>query len=114
MLRLRWRSTVAVLVLLLALALAAPPAVASPIAPASGSWWSAVATGLDGFLGLLGLGGVHTIRAPEGPGLEPDGFTGDDEPAPGDEPLPGTNELTVSPNDDGDEYGGYVDPNGSS
>ncbi|HEX6203177.1 MAG TPA: hypothetical protein VF100_09260 [Thermoanaerobaculia bacterium] len=116
MLRLRCRSTAAALVLLFALALAAPPAAAAPIAPASGSWWSALSSGLDGLLGAFGLGGVRTIRAPEGPGLEPDGFTGgDEEPAPGDVPVPppGGDDLTFGPIDDGaSDLGAMIDPNG--
>ena len=72
----RFRSRCAAAVLALALVLVlAPLASASPIVPAAGSWWSALAAGFDGLLGLVGLGdtGTVTAHAAEGPGLEPDG-----------------------------------------
>ena len=105
MLRLRCRSTAAVLVLLLTVALAAPPAAAAPISPASGSWWSALVAGVDALLDLFGLGETTTESssgdplppAPveEGPGLEPDG-------------------VLTEPTSEEDELGGSTDPYGAS
>ena len=110
----RRRSTAAVLVFVLAVALAAPPAAAAPMVPAADSWWSALAAGFDGLLGLFGLGGDDSITAAsetepippgtteEGPNLDPDGekFT-----------------TTTSVDDDdagpgGDAAGIGIDPNG--
>lgn len=110
MLRLRCRSSAVALVVLLALAAAAPPAAAAPIAPGSAPWWSSLASGLDGLLGLFGLGGERRVGAPEGPALDPDGFSDDsDEPA----PLPGTDGVSSGPTDGVEtDTGGSTDPNG--
>lgn len=111
MLRCRCRSIAALLVLLLAFTLTASPAAAAPIAPGAGSWWSALAAGFDGLLGLFGLGGDESATAAstwtdpeptptegdEGPGLEPDGL----------QALPGVD--TDGVDTDG---GTMIDPNG--
>ena len=108
MLRSRCRRTAAV-VLALALA-AAPLASAAPVAPSSGSWWSALGTGLDGFFGFLGIGGTRTINAPEGPGLEPDGARPQVDSGP---VAPDSPDSLLLIGDDQDDSGSAMDPNGS-
>lgn len=72
--RFRCRRSAAAFAVVLVLVLA-PLASATPVVPTAGSWWSTLAVGFDGILGLLGLGETRTVtaHAAEGPGLEPDG-----------------------------------------
>jgi hypothetical protein len=103
----RFRRTCFAAALALALVLS-PLALAAPAAPAAGSWWSTLAVGIDGLLGLFGLGDTRTVTAGEeaGPYLEPDGTTvaivGGDAPEDSDA-IGGT---------EGVDLGSSIDPNG--